>query len=164
MSKVLVIPNIGKFEISIDGDVWRTCNSNHRYKLTPFIGKRGYYNFYVRVGSKRQHLYLHRLLAMAFLPKPDNLSEVMHLDGDKLNNTISNLCWGSHLDNLSSNNWHHNKGENCGTSKLTWLIVRAIRKLIKRKCPVTQTRLAEYFGVQQSTISNIKRSVSWQGF
>ena len=164
MSRVLVISDLPGFEVSEKGDVWRTCNGEHKYKLTPFVGKRGYYNFYVRFGNKRKHLKLHRLLAKAFIPNPQNLSEVMHLDGNKLNNNLDNLAWGSHKDNLSAKNWHHNRGENCGASKLTWPIVKVIRELVRRKCPVTQTRLAEYFNVTQSAISNIVRRKSWLAF
>ena len=93
MSKVLVIPDFGEFEISKEGDVWRTCNGDHKYKLTPFISKRGYYNFLIRIGNRRKHLYLHRLLAMAFIPNPNNLLYIRHLDGDKLNNSLNNLKW-----------------------------------------------------------------------
>ena len=161
MSRVLVIPDLGKFEIFENGDVWRTCNGSHKYKLTSFIGKRGYHNFYIRVKNKRKHVYLHRLIAMAFIPNPNNLPEVRHLDGNKLNNNLDNLAWGTHNDNMSDENWHHNRGENCGASKLTWKIVRAIRELFKRSTPLTNIRLAEYFGVSQPTISDIRRGATW---
>ena len=161
MSRNLIISDLGEFEVSETGDVWHIANSEHRYKLTPFIGKRGYLNFYVRKRNKRKHLSLHRLLALAFISNPNNLPEVRHLDGNKLNNSLDNLAWGTHFDNMSDKNWHHNQGENCGTSKLTWKIVRVIRKLLKRRTPVTQARLGDYFGVTQSVISDIKRGKTW---
>jgi hypothetical protein len=44
--------------------------------------------------------YVHRLVASAFLRKPDGKVEVSHMDGNKRNNHISNLCWESHVNNL----------------------------------------------------------------
>jgi hypothetical protein len=43
---------------------------------------------------------VHRLVAQAFLPNPDNLPIVMHLDDNPSNNHVSNLRWGTHLDNM----------------------------------------------------------------
>lgn len=42
---------------------------------------------------------IHRLVAETFIPNPNNLPVVMHLDNDKLNNHVSNLKWGSCQEN-----------------------------------------------------------------
>lgn len=42
---------------------------------------------------------LHRLVAMAFIPNPDTLPQVNHLDGDKRNNCVSNLQWCTNFKN-----------------------------------------------------------------
>ena len=42
----------------------------------------------------------HRLVAEAFIPNPLNLPEVHHIDGNKLNNHISNLMWVTHQENM----------------------------------------------------------------
>lgn len=61
---------------------------------------------YVRVvlsspGKKPATKYVHRLVAEAFVPNPDNLSDVTHIDGNKQNNAASNLKWTSHRDNIA---------------------------------------------------------------
>lgn len=44
---------------------------------------------------------VHRLIADAFLPNPDGLPEINHIDGDKKNNAITNLEWVSRSENLN---------------------------------------------------------------
>lgn len=52
-----------------------------------------YINF--RWNHKQKNKSVHRLVAEAFLPNPDNLPIVHHIDGNRLNNCISNLMWVS---------------------------------------------------------------------
>lgn len=58
----------------------------------------------VVVLSKKGKLYsfcVHRLVAEVFIPNPDNLSQVDHLDGDKLNNNVNNLEWVTPKENVN---------------------------------------------------------------
>lgn len=50
---------------------------------------------------------LHRILAEAFLPNPDNLPFVKHKNDDKENNSLSNLEWGSNPDNVKEGYDNH---------------------------------------------------------
>ena len=45
---------------------------------------------------------IHRLLAITFIPNPDNLPEVDHIDGNSLNNTLTNLRWCPQCDNCQN--------------------------------------------------------------
>lgn len=45
------------------------------------------------------HVYVHRMVAEMFIPNPDNLPVVRHLDGDPTNNVVWNLSWGTQRDN-----------------------------------------------------------------
>lgn len=51
--------------------------------------------------EQKQHL-VHRLLAQAFLPNPDNLPEIDHKDGNRANNAISNLRWCTQKQNVNN--------------------------------------------------------------
>jgi len=85
----------GLYEVSDMGNV-RRVNGN---LLTPSVNKGKY--LYVRLSrsSDEKQFYIHRLVAMAFLPNPHNHPEVNHKDENKQNNTVSNLEWCSHIYN-----------------------------------------------------------------
>ena len=44
-------------------------------------------------GKYKKTFFVHELVAKAFVPNPDNLPYVEHIDGDLLNNCASNLRW-----------------------------------------------------------------------
>jgi len=54
---------------------------------------------YVMVTINRSRKLLHRCLAETFIPNPNNLPEVRHLDDNKENFSLSNLAWGTQSDN-----------------------------------------------------------------
>ena len=82
-------------------------------------GKNGYLRVRLRKNGKTKTCYVHRLIAETFLPNPENLPEVNHIDEDKTNNFVflnkdgtvnkekSNLEWKTHRDNI--NHGTHNE-------------------------------------------------------
>ena len=63
------------------------------------IGKRKTNSGYIQVrlfkNGKYYYRYLHRLIALAFIPNPNNYRTINHVNGNKLDNSISNLEWSS---------------------------------------------------------------------
>lgn len=50
--------------------------------------------------ASRKSIGIHRLVAKAFIPNPDNKPEVNHIDGNGYNNVVSNLEWVTHTENM----------------------------------------------------------------
>lgn len=103
----------------------------------------------------------HRLMAQHFLSNINQKPLVCHKDGNGLNNKLENLYWGTHKENtrdmvLSGRSFFHTGKQN---SKLTPSIVTKIRELLLSG--VTQSLIAQKYGVDQSNISYIKTNKTW---
>lgn len=68
-------------------------------QLKPKKHKDGYQFVQLSSNKKCSNLYIHRLVAQAFIPNPENKPMVNHIDGDKRNNTIKNLEWATSKEN-----------------------------------------------------------------
>ena len=64
------------------------------------IQRSGYHYVMLHVNNKPTCRRVHRLVAKAFIPNPDNLKEVNHKDGNKDNNQVSNLEWCTRSQNV----------------------------------------------------------------
>lgn len=60
---------------------------------------KGYLRVYLSKNGKRKHHKVHRLVARAFIPNPENKPQVNHIDGNKKNNSITNLEWVTDEEN-----------------------------------------------------------------
>lgn len=70
-------------------------------QLTGHKNQKGYIKIDVWIDGKRdKHYSLHRMVAEVFIPNPKNLPQINHLDGDKQNNSITNLEWCDGFENI----------------------------------------------------------------
>ena len=68
--------------------------------LNPDIAPNGYYRVTLAKNGKKVQKYLHRMLAEQFILNPENLPQVNHKDGNKLNCSLDNLEWVSVKENV----------------------------------------------------------------
>lgn len=93
-----------------EGYVWSSKSNMAMKKLKPG-GNRKYFWVSLKENKKRKNFDLHRLIAHYWIPNPNNLKMVDHIDGNKLNNRISNLRWVTNSENT------HNQQKFKGYSK-----------------------------------------------
>ena len=87
----------GLLEVSTFGRVRSNMRDGRILKATP--DNKGYMRLHVTIKRERKAFKIHRLVAEAFIPNPDNKPQVNHIDGDKSNNAVSNLEWVTSKEN-----------------------------------------------------------------
>lgn len=89
----------GLYEASEDGEIWSNKNRIHNGKFLKPSLRKGYKFVCLCLGSEVHMRSIHRLVAYTFIPNPKNLPQINHIDGDKLNNNVSNLEWCTASEN-----------------------------------------------------------------
>lgn len=67
--------------------------------LKPQINMGGYYQICLSKNNHKKYYTIHRLIAQAFIPNPENKPCINHIDGNKLNNNLNNLEWCTYSEN-----------------------------------------------------------------
>ena len=160
------VPGYPAYEVSVDGLVRRClgfrCRRAHRV-LMPFIRPNGYAQVILYRDGRRQRFGVHQLVALAFLgPKPSLQHQVAHLDGQRLNNHVSNLAWLLPIENDAHKDLHGTRlrGSQIHGAKLTEAQVVLIRQALA--VGIRQCALAQTYGVSDSTVSLIARGKTWR--
>lgn len=147
------------YKVSEDGVVYSKATSK---PMTPHLNGRGYLILGLRVDGRSVCKSLHRILAECYIPNPDRLSDVDHIDGDRLNNSLSNLRWVSHSDNIKHSYTLSNRsatGERNSMAKLSDVEVHHIcSKLSDGWSSIGIHRVYHY---PYSTVRKIKARRQW---
>lgn len=137
--------------VSEDGTVY-SFRSGKNLKHCPC--RNGYPRIYTYENQTRKGLYVHRLLALAFIPNPDGLPDINHIDGVKWNFALSNLEWVTHAQNMAhaknTGLWHRSmaKGQLGPRNKI-------IMNLYNLK--VSREILCQAFGMNRPALNQVIR-------
>ena len=103
-NNLVQVPDFPSYYVDRDGNVYSTKKQGgyrcEPYKMTPVEDKYGYLKLNFYKNGKRYNQSVHRVIAKTFIENPNNLPQVNHIDGNKLNNNVDNLEWCSISDNL----------------------------------------------------------------
>jgi hypothetical protein len=161
----------GVYEIDRQGNVYTLKPSNiykagHMRSGTP--DPAGYIRIALCRDGQTKFRLMHRLLMLVWNPieNSDDL-DVNHIDGDKANNSLSNLEWVTHQENIQHarkvlKKWRDQRGSKTPGSKLTEEGVKEIRRLWADGKGMKQKDIASIYGVTQEAISVIVRRKLWQ--
>ena len=144
---------IDDYEITRDGQV---INKTNGHVLKPQPNGKGY----LRVSICGKLQFVHRLVAEKYIPNPDNLEQVNHKDGNKLNNSVENLEWVSNQENRDHavQTGLHLQGEDCPWARLTAEDVHYIREHPE----VSNDTYAKIYHVSPRTIRDVKNYKTWK--
>lgn len=112
-------------------------------------------------GIRKVH-YVHRLVAMVFLPNPDNLPVVNHKDLNKQNNAVSNLEWVSYKDNTKH---AINEGAYCDEEGTRYSAIYNKQQIIE-VCELLEEGLRDVdiirkTGVSKATVEGVRKKKMW---
>jgi glycosyltransferase involved in cell wall biosynthesis len=164
LRKTKPIEGFEDYLVSEDGIVisnkeWR--GSSHRM-LSLREKEDGYITAHLSKNSNLSNKAVHRLVAKAFIPNPENLPEVNHKNGIKDDNRVENLEWVSSSDN-QKHAYDTGLREVVGTHPnhtITEEEVIFLRKIYK-KGNISMVKLGELFGISKSNACRIVNGEDW---
>lgn len=163
------IPGFPRYAIDEYGTVISVCASGrgkdrswgHAKRLNPVPSQDGYLRVYLSQDGKENTVYVHAMVLTTFVgPCPEGL-QCRHLDGNPANNHVTNLAWGTRLENDRDKLLHGTKqlGEEVNGAKLKASDVLEIRR--RAANGERKSDIAKDFPVNHTTISRIVLRKTW---
>lgn len=156
------IPGFPNYSVTKDGRVWSKCSQKW---LSSFKNSRSY--LHVNLCNRgRKMCAIHRLVLEAFIgPCPKGM-ECRHLDGDKQNNKLDNLKWGTHSENQQDavkHGTHYTLGR-CGEQHPQSKLSNRDRRLIIYQYSTglfSYSELGRIYNIGRRTISRLVNGKLW---
>ncbi len=140
--------NYGKNNYSIN-ELGEVFNMLTNHKLKPQLNK-GYHTIQLSNDKDYKGFDIHRLLGIHYIPNPDNLPTIDHIDGNPLNNSLDNLRWASYSTQTFNTRLRKDNvlREKCiSYFKCRGCYYYRVRKVINGK------RIAKYFDTLEEAIT-----------
>lgn len=131
----------GEIYSLLTNKIIKTCNDKNGYKQIALIKD-----------GKKKTIKIHRLVAQTFIPNPENKPQVNHKDGNKKNNSVSNLEWCTAKENIR----HAVKTGLKNDRKANNEKLNEIKKLITEG--KKNIEIEKETGIPSSTISRIRHN------
>lgn len=145
MDKVLWKPiegYVGLYEVSSDGRV-RSLNyggiKGRVGELVPYDAGKGYLRVDLYLNSTPKKHKVHRLVAGAFIPNPNNYPQINHIDENKSNNSISNLEWCTAKYNMNYGTRSMRGAAKAALSNLNGKLSKPVKALDKTSLQIIHT-------------------------
>ena len=112
-----------RYYVNEQGEVF-SQKKERMIKICQWLSTTGYYKVCLHKNNQKHEHYVHRLVAVAFVPNPDNLPQVMHKNDVKTDCRASNLAWGTNQQNTIDGYKH-----NCYKFKKRCHKIQAVHKI-----------------------------------
>lgn len=170
------IPNFKGYFINKNGNIYSIIkrsnqSSPKKPKLLKVFLSAGYKTIFLTKDKERYKRFIHRLLLEIFIGKCPKGMECRHLNGNRLDNRLSNLKWGTRRENQRDRLFNNkdNRGEKSSLSKLTKKQVLEIRILAKKNNKKIRKsdnggnykEIAKKYNISPSNVGAIIRRLSW---
>jgi len=146
------------YEVSVSGEVRNIFNKDSNLVQYTNKGYKFVYLYGIKNATNKRHrkkMYVHRLVAIAFLKNPLNLPCVNHIDHNRSNNDLSNLEWVTDSDNMYD---IYDGGYN--SIALSTKQVKKICIMLSFQIPMNLISL--YLNIPYSRIKDIKQRRAWK--
>lgn len=140
-----------------------TSEGLHGFLCGLSVNAKNYLQVNLRLNGFGKTRKIHRFVVETFIPNPENLPTVNHIDGNKRNNFVDNLEWASYqrnMDHAIDNELINQRGKNHSRVKLTVDQVIAIRDLYSKE-DLNYSEMSKIFDINHKAISRIIRGIGW---
>lgn len=152
-----VIPGSnGEYSVTKSGRVY--SHKSNKY-LTQFV-RRGYNAVTLAKTGRVYQRFVHRLVAITYLPNPKNLPQINHKDGNKMNNALGNLEWCTAQENIQHAATVLGMEFGARNRKLAAQDVKKIRQLIHQG--VGDIAISNRYNVSDTCIYNLRTGLSYK--
>ena len=165
LNDYLDFPCVNTYRIYEDGRIQNETNGKW-IRGTSITKTNRYVKIHLGNDDVGKFVPLHRLVAKIFVPNPDNLSQINHIDGNRYNNSASNLEWCTAKHNINhcwKNGMHMEQyGELIGTHKLTEEEAKFIYSFRDSGLTPTQfLRRYQHIKISRMVVRSIWTGKSW---
>jgi hypothetical protein len=162
------VPGFPGYRVGDDGSVWSRWGKGrcglleHWHRLRVGVDAKGYTHVVLCASGKRWTRKVHRLVLDLFVGERPDGQETRHLNGNRQDNRLSNIVYGTPEENWSDRFRHETdtSGERSAIAKVTADAVRAIRTAFDKGA--TYTELGREHGITSQAVRYIVLRKNWR--